>query len=111
MHHFVEESEFAKSDDGENDGALLLLCLFCFSTIIGRSLRAFYRARKEIRREIKTHLSFLISRSKTCAVFGNEGYHRSGESGGRRRGGDDVRCARFRAIVVCLYDAIGRSCE
>ena len=36
---FVEESEFAKreaDDDGENDGALLFVCLFCFSTI-GRS--------------------------------------------------------------------------
>ena len=74
MRFFVEESECAKreaDDDGENDGALI--CLFRFSTI-GRSVCAFCCAWKEMRREIKTHLSFIISHSQIRTVFGNEGF-------------------------------------
>ena len=73
MYRFVEESERAKceADDGENDGALI--CLFRFSTI-GRSVCAFCCAWKEMRREIKTHLSFIISHSQIRTVFGNEGF-------------------------------------
>ena len=74
MYRFVEESERAKceADDGENDGALI--CLFRFSTI-GRSVCAFCCAWKEMRREIKTHLSFIISHSQIRIVFGKpEGF-------------------------------------
>ena len=74
MYRFVEESERAKceADDGENDGALI--CLFRFSTI-GRSVCAFCCAWKEMRREIKTHLSFILSHSQIRIVFGKpEGF-------------------------------------
>jgi len=77
MRFFVEEREFAR---GENDdGALilrvyaLLLSLLCFC-----NQSEDHRARKDVnaslRREIKTHLSFIISRSQIRVVFGNEGF-------------------------------------
>ena len=74
MRFFVEESECAKreaDDDGENDGALICCCFVLF---FNHRKICFCRARKEMRREIKTHLSFIISRSQIRAVFGNEGF-------------------------------------
>ena len=72
---FVEESEFAKreADDGENDDGALI-CLFRFVLFFNHRKICFCRARKEMRREIKTHLSFIISRSQIRSVFGNEGF-------------------------------------
>ncbi len=74
MRFFVEESEFAS---GENDGALILriyappLC-FVFSPSEDHCARKDVNA--SLRREIKTHLSFIISRSQIRVVFGNEGF-------------------------------------
>jgi len=75
MRFFVEE--FAR---GENDdGALilrvyaLLLSLLCFCNQ-SEDHRARKDANASLRREIKTHLSFIISRSQMRAVFGNEGF-------------------------------------
>jgi hypothetical protein len=48
--------------------------LFRFVLFFNHRKICFCRARKEMRREIKTHLSFIISRSQIRAVFGNEDF-------------------------------------
>lgn len=72
----VEESEFAsEADDGENDGALICLCVLFFNHRKKISVCSLNIARAERdEREMKTNVSFLISRSKICVVFGNEGF-------------------------------------
>jgi hypothetical protein len=75
MRFFVEEREFAR---GENDDGALILRIYAPPLCFVFSPSEDHRARKDVnaslRREIKTHLSFIISRSQIRAVFGNEGF-------------------------------------
>ena len=75
MRFFVEESEFAS---GENDDGALILLMYSPPLCFVFSPSEDHCARKDVnaslRREIKTHLSFIISRSQIRSVFGNEGF-------------------------------------